>query len=143
MGPCHSLLGVNLLCPQSCFSLSHFSPFHRILIAHWILSSHRLIVFRRIQPLPSATRWSDQQRTSDLFSRVSECTPTIHLLCRGVYNYISHVASPSPPSYLNPATSPKTNILCMHSKCVRFCICQSNAKWHPEYSLSKWAKSYF
>lgn len=27
MGPCHSLLEVNLLCPQSCFFLSHSTPF--------------------------------------------------------------------------------------------------------------------
>lgn len=48
MGPCHSPLGVNLLCPQSCFSLSHFSPFLCVLIARWIWSSHHLVVFRRI-----------------------------------------------------------------------------------------------
>lgn len=81
MGPCHSLLGVNLLCPQSCFPLSHLSPFQRVLIAHWVSSSNRLIVFTRIQLLPSATRQSDQQITSDLFAKgASDCTLTIHLL---------------------------------------------------------------
>lgn len=69
MGPCHSLLGVNLLCPQSCFSLSHSSPLHRVLIAHWISSSHCFVVFRKILLLPSATLPSDQQITSDLFSK--------------------------------------------------------------------------
>lgn len=52
MGPCHSLLGVNLLCPQSCFSLSYFSPFPCVIIAHWIWSSQCATVFRRIQLLP-------------------------------------------------------------------------------------------
>lgn len=64
MGPCHSPLGVNLLCPQSCFSLSHFSPFLCVLIARWIWSSHHLVVFRRISLPPSATRRSDRQITS-------------------------------------------------------------------------------
>lgn len=69
MGPCHSLLGANLLCPQSCFSLSHSSPLHRVLIAHWISSSHRFVVFRKTLLLPSATLPSDQPITSDLFSK--------------------------------------------------------------------------
>ena len=54
MGPCHSLLGVNLLCPQSCSPLSHCSPFHRVLITHWILVL--CLTYGKICPLPSTTR---------------------------------------------------------------------------------------
>ena len=66
-GPCHSLSGIHVLCPRSCFSLSHFSPFFPFFIAHWIWSSHRLVAFRRVQLLPSAKQLLDQHIKSDLF----------------------------------------------------------------------------
>lgn len=45
--------------------LSHCCSFHRVLTAHWIWSSHRLVVLRKIHLLPSATRQPDQQTTPD------------------------------------------------------------------------------
>lgn len=46
MGPCHSLLGVNLLCPQTPFSPSLSRPFHRLCSADWSLSFTPSAAFR-------------------------------------------------------------------------------------------------
>lgn len=68
-GPCHSLLGVNLLCPQSCFLLSPLNLLYLVLIADWIWSSQHLAVFQKISRFPSTTQQADQQITLDTFSK--------------------------------------------------------------------------
>ena len=82
MAPCHSLLEVNLLCPQSVFLSFPSRPLRSVLIADWIWSSQHLYVFSKIQRLPSAAQQPDQQITSDEFSKRPSCVCQKSILSR-------------------------------------------------------------